>query len=58
MGLYLGNSEKLKISLDGVVSYLNIHSATPITNGVRLLTLEDYILKDSNGLYLTVKEDE
>lgn len=30
----------------------------PITNGIRLLSSEGYILTDSNGLYLTAKEDK
>lgn len=58
MALYLGNSEKLKINLDGIVYYLNLFSETPITNGVRLLSSEGYILKDSNGLYVTIKEEK
>lgn len=57
MALYLGG-EKVQINLDGVVYYLNLYSTTPITNGIRLLTFENYILKDSNGLYLTTKESE
>lgn len=58
MALYLGSSEELKICLNGVEYCLNLYSTTPITNGIRLLSSEDYILKDSNGLYLTAKEDE
>lgn len=58
MALYLGNGEKVKINLDCVAHYLNLFSTTPITNGIRLLSLDNYILKDSNGLYLTVKESE
>ena len=58
MALYLGNSEKLKINLDDIIYVLNLHLTTPITNGVRLLSSEGYILKDSNGLYLTTKEGE
>ena len=56
MALYLGNSEKLKVNSDGVVYYLNLFSKTPITNGIRLLSSENCILKDSNGLYITTKE--
>lgn len=56
MALYLGSSENLKVNLDGVVYYLNLYSETPITNGTRLLSSEWYILKDSNGLYLTTEE--
>lgn len=58
MGLYLGSSEKLKINLNNILCSLNLFSETPITNSVRLLSSEGYILKDSNGLYLTAKEDE
>lgn len=58
MALYLG-SNQVKINLDGVKYYLNFYSSSPITNGVRLLSKGEYILKDSNGLYLTtIKEDK
>lgn len=57
MALYLG-SDKIKANLDGIVYSLNLHSVMPSTNGIRLLSYEDYILKDSNGLYLTVQEAE
>ena len=57
MALYCG-SEKVKINLGGVVYDFNLYSTTPITNGIRLLSSDDYILKDSNGLYLTIKEGE
>lgn len=57
MALYLGG-DKLKINLDGVVYRLNLISQIPILNGIKLLTSENYILKDSNGLYLTAKESE
>lgn len=58
MALYLGNSEKLKIVLNGNKYFLNLLSEVLITNGVRLLSLDNYILKDSNGIYLTSKEDK
>lgn len=57
MALYLG-SEKIKINLDNVIYYLNLYSTTPIADGVRLLSFDNYILKDNNGLYLTVKESD
>ena len=57
MALYLGSSEKLKINLGNTVYVLNLFSEIPIINGIRLLSLDNYILKDSNGLYLTSKED-
>lgn len=58
MALYLGNSEKLKIYLDGVRYRLNLFSEQPIMNNTRLLSSDGFILKDSNGLYLTIKEVE
>ena len=58
MALYLGSSEKLKININGVVYCLNILFDTPIENGIRLLSSEGYFLKDSNGLYLTIKDGE
>lgn len=56
MALYLGNSEKLKINLDGVVYCLNLSSR--LIDGIRLLSYEGLTLKDSNGLYLTIKGEE
>lgn len=57
MALYLGG-DKFKINLDGIIYRLNLISQTPILNGIKLLTSENYILKDSNGLFLTAKESE
>ena len=56
MAIYLGNSEKMKINLDGVVYNLRILSQAPIANYIRLLSSEGYMLKDSQELYLTAKE--
>lgn len=58
MALYLGSSGKQKINLNNISYYLNLFSNTPITNGIRLLSRDGYILKDSNGLYITTKESE
>lgn len=60
MALYLGNSNKQKIILDGVVYRFNLFTSTtpPIENFIRLLSSDNYTLQDSNSLYLTVKEDE
>lgn len=58
MALYLGSSEKQKIVLDGNTYFMNLFSKTLITNGDVLLSSDNYILKDSNGLFLTVKESE
>lgn len=58
MGLYLGNSERLKIHLDNATFCLNFYSEIPIINGVVLLSSDNYTLKDTNGLYLTAKDGE
>lgn len=58
MALYLGSSGERKIILNGVVYYLNLFSAIPTANDVWLLSSDNYILTDSNGIYLTVKESE
>lgn len=58
MALYLGSSDQQKVILDGVVYRFNLFTSAPITNFIRLLSSDNYTLKDTNGLYLTVKEDE
>jgi hypothetical protein len=58
MALYLGSSDKLKLVFNGEVCGLNLFPTTPIVDGNRLLSLDNYILKDFNGLYLTTKEEE
>ena len=57
MALYLGN-DKVKVNLNGLLYDVNFHSEIPITNDIRLLSSEGYILKDSNGLYLTAKKED
>lgn len=58
MSLYLGNSEKLKVNLNNIIYRFKLFSENPITNGIRLLSSDNYTLKDSNGLYLTVKDGD
>lgn len=57
MALYLG-SDRVKINLNGVVYYLNLYSTTPFVNNCCLLSSDNYILQDSNGVYLTTEEGE
>lgn len=57
MALYLG-SEKKNLYLDYNKYKINLYSSTPITNGARLLSSDDFVLKDSNNAYLTAKEVE
>ena len=59
MGLYLGSgNQSLKIILDGVVYKLNLYSTAPITNGIVLISSDNYVLKDIDDQYLTVDEEE
>lgn len=58
MGLYLGDGGKRKVIIDGVVYCLNLFSIIPIINGIMLLSSDDYVLRDINGLYLTVEESD
>lgn len=59
MGLYLGSgNQSLKIILNGVVYKLNLYSTAPLTNGIVLISSDNYILKDSNNQYLTITEEE
>lgn len=58
MALYLGE-EKMKLSLNDLLVRLNIYSSSdPITEVIRLLSSDNYILKDSNHVYLIPKEVE
>lgn len=52
MALYLG-SEKVKINLNGTACHLNFYTSTLILNGIKLLSSDDYMLTDKNGLILT-----
>ena len=54
MALYFG-SEKQRANIGGLLYRLEFYS-TSILNGLQLRSSEGYILKDSNGLYLTTKE--
>lgn len=55
MALYLGKN-KVKINLNGIVYCLNLYSATSIANIGWLLSSDDYILQDSNGIYLIPRD--
>lgn len=57
MGLYLG-SNRQKLQINNAVVSMHIYSSTPITNGIVLMSSNNYMLKDINGLFLTVKEDK
>lgn len=52
MTLYLGRSGKLDIILDGTVYCLNLSPTISIVNNARLISYDNYILMDCNGIYL------
>jgi hypothetical protein len=58
MALYLGSSGKLRLNSSNAIYRLIIPSSYPFVNGIILKSFDNYILKDSNGVYLTVKEDK
>ena len=58
MGLYIG-SQPQKLVINNQEIFLELYTPNFITtNGIRLKSFDDYILKDENGYYLTIKEGE
>ena len=57
MGLYLGTSKR-KINLNGNKFNINLYSSNIVANSAMLKTVDGVTLKDSNGLYLTIKESD
>lgn len=58
MGLYINGIEYDILSPDGLL-VMEIDPYHVITNGLKPSSSDDYILKDENGVYLTIeKEDE
>ena len=55
MALYLGDN-KIKININGAAYHLNLFSSNLILNGVALLSSDDYILQDSEGVYLVIDD--
>lgn len=58
MGLFINGVEYDIFDSDGTLLNLEIDPFNPITNNIRILTLDDYILKDLNGVYITSEEEE
>ena len=52
MALYLGSSGKQKIYLNNIAYVLNLFTITPSINRAVLLSSDNYILQDCNGIYL------
>lgn len=58
MAIYLGNGEKVKISFNGSFCSLKVASMPQSVSNNCLISSDDYILKDSDGVYLIAKESE
>lgn len=56
MALFLGVSQ-VKIISDNSTYTMNIPELSPSISGILLMSYDNYTLKDSNGVYLTVKEE-
>ena len=56
MSLYLG-ADKLKIKIDNIAHILNIRIAVPHSDGVRLKSLEGFLLKDGNGNQMFARKE-
>ena len=57
MALYL-NGESKQIFLNGIAYYLNIGCIPKPIEGILIKSSDGYIITDSNGEYLTLKESE
>ena len=58
MGLYLGNSKSLKVTIDNKKHRFNIPDILSLLNGVVLIDKNGCILKDKNMTYLLEKDGE
>ena len=56
MALYLGNDLAKQLYING--KPVQIEPLTTITNNDKLSSSDDYILKDSNNNYITVKKED
>lgn len=55
MAIYLGGT-KCNLVLGNSVCEIQLYSSTPIVSSIMLLSSDNYILKDLNGLYLIPKD--
>lgn len=57
MALYLG-ADKVKLRLGEDSYIIKINPTIPIYDGVLLITKNELLLKDKNGLIITAKREE
>lgn len=58
MSLYLGNYGRRKVILNNIVYYLDFIPEILVIYGIKLLSFDNYTLRDANGLYLTSKDGD
>lgn len=56
MDLYLNDNKKYKIIINDVVYTINLYAAE--ITGDRLISSDNFILKDIYGIYLKAKKEE
>ena len=57
MALYIGSSSKQKVQISGKKSRLTLYFSDRVIHGA-LRSSDGFLLKDSNGVFLTVKEEK
>lgn len=57
MALYLGSTKK-NLNVGSSSFRVNVSIPVIISNSILLKTLDNKILKDKNGIYITAKESE
>ena len=58
MIFHIGSSENLKLKIDGKKYSFNLPSLIPVTEGIKTLSKDGYILKDADGLYIILKDGD
>ena len=58
MALYIGKGQKVKIATEKGSCRVKYVYIKPNTDNIKLISQDDYLLTDLNGLYLTAKEDK
>jgi hypothetical protein len=57
MGIYLGNSKKLKVNFNGKAYRIRLGIPEIIDLGTKLLSKDNFVLLDKNGVKLIPKEE-
>jgi hypothetical protein len=57
MGVYLGSSKKLKVNFNGKAYRIRLDISEVIDLSIKLLSKDNFILLDKNGVKLIPKEE-